>query len=345
MEKLAELPAPMRNSLITAGLIHPGDPLDATPLAGGVSSDIWRVVTRSGPVCIKRALSRLRVDQLWEAPVERNRFEAEWLSQAMRIIPEAVPDLIAHDATNGIVVMTYFPAETYANWKAQLRDGEVSINTIAKVANALGRIHAASAARPALRQMFDNQDIFEAVRIEPYLRATALKHADRASQINALIASLQTHQIALIHGDFSPKNILVGPDNIIILDAECAAWGDPCFDVAFCLNHFLLKSIWNRAAAARLHAGLAAFWSAYLTHVDWEAGAELERRVAHLLPALLLARIDGKSPVEYITREPEKAFVRKVARAGLIAPHDSVSAVSAHWFDALATQTTQESQA
>ena len=37
-----------------------------------------------------------------------------------------------------------------------------------------------------------------------------------------------------------------------------------------------------------------------------------EVRAAHLLPALLLARVDGKSPVEYLA-EPQREFVRNCA--------------------------------
>ncbi len=52
------------------------------PLTGGVSSDIWRVNTARGPICVKRALAQLRVEAEWLAPVERNASEVAWIEAA-----------------------------------------------------------------------------------------------------------------------------------------------------------------------------------------------------------------------------------------------------------------------
>lgn len=99
----------------------------------------------------------------------------------------------------------------------------------------------------------------------------------------------------------SPKNILVGPGGPVILDAECAWYGDPSFDFAFCLNHLMLKCVERRASTPDYLAAFDALAAAYLAAVDWEPKAGLEARAARLLPALFLARVTGKSPVEYIT--------------------------------------------
>ena len=139
----------------------------------------------------------------------------------------------------------------------------------------------------------------------------------------------------LVHGDVSPKNILVGPDGPVILDAECAWYGDPAFDLAFCLNHLLLKCLWTPAALGRFLACFDALAAAYLGGVAWEPPGELERRAARLLPGLLLARVDGKSPVEYLTAETDRERVRGVARALLGAPVDRLGAVRAAWADML----------
>src|SRR5690242_19694863 len=119
---------------------------------------------------------------------------------------------------------------------------------------------------------------------------------------------------ALVHGDVSPKNILVGPAGPVFLDAECAWYGDPAFDLAFCLNHLLLKCLLNRRAITRFLACYDRFAETYLQAARWELREETEARAAQLLPALMLGRVDGKSPVEYITDEPDKERVRKVAR-------------------------------
>jgi aminoglycoside phosphotransferase (APT) family kinase protein len=142
--------------------------------------------------------------------------------------------------------------------------------------------------------------------------------------------------VALVHGDVSPKNILIGAEGPVFLDAECAWWGDPAFDVAFCLNHMLLKCLWNPAATAAFLGSFDALAEAYLREVDWEPPEALEQRAAALLPGLLLARIDGKSPVEYVTDETQREQVRRVARALLRAPATRLSAVRRAWQEELA---------
>ena len=114
-----------------------------------------------------------------------------------------------------------------------------------------------------------------------------------------------------MHGDVSPKNILVGPEGPVFLDAECAWYGDPAFDLAFCLNHLLLKCVWVPAAKEKLLQCFSALSSSYLQRFSPE---NLEKRTASLLPALLLARVDGKSPVEYLD-EAQRSFVRERARS------------------------------
>ena len=140
---------------------------------------------------------------------------------------------------------------------------------------------------------------------------------------------------ALVHGDVSPKNILRGPDGPVFLDAECAWWGDPAFDLAFCLNHLLLKCLWT--PTPRPGSSPASMRSpGHTCRVVWEPPAALEARAAHLLPGLFLARVDGKSPVEYITSEPDKNRVRRTARALLLHPVETLSDVRLAWMKELA---------
>ena len=138
-----------------------------------------------------------------------------------------------------------------------------------------------------------------------------------------------------MHGDVSPKNILVGARGPVLLDAECAWWGDPAFDIAFCLNHLLLKCLWNPPATVAFLAAFDVLTDAYLDGVDWEPRDAVERRAAALLPGLLLARVDGKSPVEYVTEEAQRALVRKAARALLRDPVDRLRHVGDAWRETL----------
>ena len=301
------------------------------PLTGGVSSDIWRIDLPNGPVCIKRALPKLRVNADWQAPVERNIYEARWMRIAAQAVPHATPELLGQDEATGTLAMTYLPASEYRLWKAQLRDGNVDVGFAASVADTLGRIHAATAADPSLAQDFPTDAIFYDIRLEPYLIYTGYAHSDLANRMQLLTETTQRNKHALVHGDVSPKNILAGPDGPVFLDAECACWGDPAFDLAFCLNHLLLKCLWVPDARHALLDSFHVMATSYLPYVTWEPTADLEIRTAHLLPALFLARVDGKSPVEYITQDIQRDQVRRVARRLLFDPPDGLADVARAW--------------
>jgi enolase len=302
-------------SLIRLGFATKDAELTMTPLTGGVSSDIWRVDLPSGAVCVKRALARLRVAQVWEAPVKRNAYEVAWMRSVAQIAPLAVPRVLGHDEKSGLFVMEYLDPTRYPLWKAQLRDGIAEIETARRVGALLAQVHAATARMPALREQFATDDIFYPIRLEPYLKATARVHPDLEARLCQLIDTTFATKLALVHGDASPKNILVGQQSPVMLDAECAWFGDPAFDLAFCLNHLLLKCLWTPSAREGFLGCFDALSVAYLVNVNWEPVQEMEKRTAHLLPGLFLARVDGKSPVEYINEETDRARVRRVTRA------------------------------
>lgn len=287
------------------------EPLRGLPLTGGVSSDIWRIDTAAGPVCAKRALPKLRVAADWQAPIARNLYEARWMRVADAAVPGCTPRVLGQHPRLGVLVMAWL--SSHVPWKQQLRDGLADARTAAAVGGMLARIHAHAAARPALAAEFDSQAIFFDIRLEPYLLATAGQHPDLAPQLQALVRTTQAQAKTLVHGDVSPKNILVDGRVPVLLDAECAVWGDPAFDLAFCLNHLLLKCLWTPAAAQGFLACFDALAKAYRDGIDWEPPDALEQRAAQLLPGLLLARADGKSPVEYLD-ERGRERVRRVAR-------------------------------
>jgi aminoglycoside phosphotransferase (APT) family kinase protein len=322
------VPDTFAQALRELGLCGPG-PLYGAPLTGGVSSDIWRIDTADGPVCAKRALPKLRVAADWRAPIERNLFEARWMQVAAAAQPGCVPRVLGQHPGLGVLVMQYMPR--HALWKQQLRDGRAEPDTARAVGRTLVRIHAYAAARPELEADFRSQAIFFDIRLEPYLLATASRHAELAERLQSLVRQTQANPRTLVHGDVSPKNLLVDADGPVFLDAECAVWSDPCFDLAFCLKHLLLKCLWNPAVIAAYLQCFDALAAAYLDGVDWEPADGLERRAAHLLPGLLLARVDGKSPVEYLDDEAQRDTVRRVARALLLQPADNLGEVARAW--------------
>jgi aminoglycoside phosphotransferase (APT) family kinase protein len=316
-----------------SGLIGVNEMPPATPLSGGVSSDIWRVDLERGAVCVKRALPRLRVAQLWEAPVERNRYEYEWFRVAGEAAPQAVPRVLAQH--EGVFAMEYLEPERHPVWKTLLAEGHADEGFAAQVGSALASIHAATAGREEIARRFPTDRIFFDIRLEPYLVATGAKHPDLAARLSMLAGRTEKTKLCLVHGDVSPKNILCGPHGPVFLDAECAWYGDPAFDLAFCLNHLLLKCLWVPVAAADFLLSFQSLFDAYRSKLSWEKAEALESRAATLLPALLLARVDGKSPVEYLVSEKDKQHVRTVARELLLRPASaaltSVSAIREAW--------------
>ncbi|MCB1971114.1 MAG: aminoglycoside phosphotransferase family protein [Geminicoccaceae bacterium] len=301
-----------------AGLLELGPPPPMEPLTGGVSSDIWRVRIGHNDYCVKRALAKLKVTADWRAPIERSRYEAGWMEEVGRILPNAVPPLVHVDDAGSAIIMRYLDPARFALWKTQLAQGEIDHAFAAAVGKALCIIHRETAGKPGIAARFGSDEIFNSIRIEPYLIATAVRNKAVARPLKELARRTAATRKALVHGDVSPKNILKGPQGPVFLDAECAWYGDPAFDLAFCLNHMLLKSVWKPQWFDSYLDAFSALAGAYLPLVNFEDPEELEGRAATLLAGLMLGRIDGKSPVEYITEPSDKNRVRAIASALLV---------------------------
>lgn len=319
-----------------AGLLELGAPPAMQPLTGGVSSDIWRVDIDGRRYCVKRALARLKVSADWRAPIERNNYEAAYLRVVDQLVPGAVPQLLHADQAASALVTRYLDPAAYRLWKADLMIGKVDREVAKAVGDRLGRIHQKTAGQADIAAQFKSDAIFHAIRLEPYLLATAERQPMVASSLRALARQTAATRRVLVHGDVSPKNILVGALGPVLLDAECAWYGDPAFDLAFVLNHLCLKAAHRPVDARAFGDSFMALANAYLAHVDWEPRPELEARITALLPALMLARVDGKSPVEYLTTGKQKADVRAFAIHHLTEPLARLDAMREAWFDGLA---------
>jgi 5-methylthioribose kinase len=217
--------------------------------------------------------------------------------------------------------MTAAPEGT-ETWKSALLRGDCD----PAVAERIGAITAALIAcgfqSPAMKHAFGDLTVFDQLRLDPYYRTVAALHPDLAGFFAGLASGYPARACSLVHGDWSPKNFLVGAGSVIAIDFEAIHFGDPSFDAAFLLNHLLLKSFHLRSKAAAFALLAERFWTALRSGMP--AISNFEAHTIEHLGALLLCRIDGKSPVEYI-RDPDlKQHIRELSRRIILSQPRSV---------------------
>ncbi len=304
--------------LIAAGHAHAGDVAEHKVLAGGVSGRTVLVAFTDGRRWVlKQALAKLRVAADWFS--DPNRIHREALG--MRVLgelapPGSIPKLIFDDETHHVIGMEAVP-EPHENWKEMLLKEKVQPFHAIDFGRLLGAIHLHSRhRRRELRPLFEDTSFFEALRIEPYYEYVAANVQEASEFLSELVADTRKNRESLVHGDYSPKNVLIHRNRLVLLDHEVIHWGDPTFDVGFGLTHLLSKT-------HHLHSGLLqnsaiAFWGTYVATIarDWLADPELDfggfsfRAVRQTL-GCLLARVAGRSPLEYLTSE-QRERQRKV---------------------------------
>lgn len=297
-------------------------------LGGGISNAVFKVVAGPDRFVVKQSLARLRVADEWWFDRRRNWIERDCLRYLTAILPPgSVPSVRFSDDANYIFAMSCAP-EGGVVWKEALLSGHCDTLTARRCAVLLASIHTAAARDDQARQRFADQTVLVQGRIVPYHRAAAAAHPDLAPMIEAEVERLLATRRTLVLGDYSPKNIIAYDDRVLALDFEVAHWGDPAFDVAFCLSHLVLKASRFRERS-RAYLDLAgAFWSAYRAAAEREAEAT-EAAVVMELGCLLLARIDGMSKVEYIQDGETKDFIRSLARSIIAEGRPCVAAVLA----------------
>ena len=295
-------------------------------LGGGVSNIVVRVdfPDPSDGVVIKQSLPRLRVEQEWLADQARINRESAALRYLEGVLPPlALPSVVHNDPDNFLFVMTAAPGQA-RTWKDDLLYGRVDAEMAAQVGRLLAGMHQHSAIPaetiPSVLQEFADQHCFVQLRVDPYHRATAQAHPDLADAIEAEAQAMLGRRLCLVHGDYSPKNVMVfgkgGDPGAFLLDFEVVHLGNPVFDLAFMLNHLTLKAIHQPDLAPQFNAAGTAFWSAYCANAPTLSSdaIQLQRDSIRQMGVLLLARIDGKSPAEYITAGAQKSAARRLAR-------------------------------
>ena len=313
------------------GIIPPHGMAHVERLSGGVSSAVFRVESEGTAVVIKQALPKLRVNDEWLSRVERSATEARAARVLYDLLPRGsiLPPLYVDEARS-LFVMPSAPvgAET---WKAKLMRGDLSAETAHVVGELLGYLHARSRLQPDLAVEFGDRQDFLALRVEPYLYVTADRRPPIAAPIQRHAERMLSVRQCLVHGDYSPKNLLVAQDrprDIILLDHEVSHWGDPTFDCAFCLTHLHLKAC-TFADRVTDYLDLArVLWNSYLEIARPTDVVAYERDTIGLLGCILAARVDGKSPAEYLATDTLRNRVRRLADTILLDELATLQAVS-----------------
>lgn len=281
----------------------------ARPLSGGVSCEIWVLEAGDRRIVVKQALPKLRVKDEWYADVGRNAIEQDYIRYIAGFRPDAVPRIIHADPQFGFFAMEYL-GEGFQNWKDNLLAGNLDAATASRAGSLLGEIHRRSWGDEALRTRFDTGRNFHQLRTEPYLLTTGQRHPRLREIFEAEAGRMESARLCLVHGDYSPKNILVQADRVVLLDCEVAWFGEPAFDVAFLLNHLHIKALRDPARGDMFLQLVTAAWDAYRAALGEDLLADMDARVARQLLMQMLARVDGKSPVEYLTDEAKKNTIR-----------------------------------
>jgi 5-methylthioribose kinase len=327
--------------LRSSGRAERSEPIEVRELAGGVSNVVLHVTMpkRGEQFVLKQARGRLRVKEEWHCPVERIWREMDVLRICGRLVrarskergawsegkhEALVPEILWEDRQNFAFAMTSAPPE-HKTWKELLLAGETQMSdpNACACGRLLGQLHGGSWGDAEFAALFNDRTYFDQLRLDPYYRHVARIHRDLAAPVERLIDSVWNYRRCLVHGDYSPKNLLVWPGHVMLIDFEVGHYGDPAFDLGFFLTHLVLKSIWG-GERRQAYLDLATqFWLAYQTTLAAVVGndnlAFIEQRMIVNLAACMLARVDGKSPVEYLSPEQQR-LVRDMARDWLLEP-------------------------
>lgn len=313
-----------------AGRVDAAQRVTVRELAGGVSNIVLLVESDSRePFVLKQARGQLRVAQPWFCSVERIWREVDTLRLCGEVLARrkpateddelsaSVPQVLFEDRANYLYAMSAAPPHTV--WKAALLSGQTDPAIAAACGRLLGALHGGTWRDAEVATRFDDRQFFDALRLDPYYRRVAEVHPELREMLELLIKSQDENRLCLVHGDFSPKNLLVHVQGQTLVDFEVGHYGDPAFDLGFFLTHLVLKSVRAGADGERFLQLTNEFWTAYRRELSRTVTADelrrLEARAVQNFAGCALARVDGKSPVEYLTDESMRDAVRRFTAA------------------------------
>jgi 5-methylthioribose kinase len=289
-------------------------PMRTTPLTGGVSAAVFRVETATDRFVIKQSCPQLRTRDAWFSDVGRIFREVEVMHALVDALPEkVVPRVFWVDRENFAFAMTHAP-DGPGTWKEELLGGVFDNARAEQAGRVLGRIHEFSAAHPERFAAFHDSVVFQQLRVDPFYRTVVKRCPDVADAVEPLIDDMLRRRVALCHGDFTPKNMLVHESGFTLVDYETATFGEPAFDIGLFLAHLVLKRIARPDHCGAANRAVVDFTMGYEQELaTLNCGEQMQRGLRHL-GACLLARTDGTSPVDYLPSEKQKDEARQLAR-------------------------------
>ncbi|QOV89075.1 phosphotransferase family protein [Humisphaera borealis] len=317
--------------------IDPPEKPAITVLAGGVSNRTVLVERVGGKAWVlKQALAKLRVKVDWFSDPVRIEREAAGLRHLATLAPPGtITPLVFEDPAHHLLAMQAVP-QPHENWKTILLAGRLEAGHVRQFADLLAGIHRNSwLRRKELAPVFDDRGFFESLRLEPYYAYTASQVPESAAFYDRLIVETRSRRFSIVHGDYSPKNVLVHDGRLILLDHEVIHWGDPSFDLGFAMTHLLSKAHHLPAMRPRFSDAAVAFWTRYREGVgDVMWAADLEPTAVRQTLGCLLARVAGRSPLEYLS-EDEKSRQRRAVIALMANPPATVRGLTDQFTETL----------
>jgi 5-methylthioribose kinase len=282
---------------------------DATveTLTGGVSCIVLAVSNADVDLVVKQALPELKTKAKWVADQRRAIVEADAMQVYYSITPDSVPELLDCDPTEFTLTMSRLP-RSCTNWKIDMLEGRIYPEMGAKLGKILAAWHNAAAVSDEIKAKFLEGSLFEQLRVAPFYRAVMDKNPDLQPVISDLIVEITTVKSTLVHGDFSPKNIMATQDHCpIVLDFEVAHIGNPVFDLAFLLAHLLCKIVY--ATQVDQKQALVDTATQFLNTYRQNTRLIVAESLSHHIALIALARVEGVSPVNYLDGPAQQRLV------------------------------------
>jgi 5-methylthioribose kinase len=342
-------------------LLGPREYCRIDALSGGVSNVVLRVEPEGrAAFVVKQSREQLQTEVPWYSRLDRILRETAVMEAVRPLLPEgAIPRILDEDRENYAYTMQAVDA-AHVVWKRELLSGRIREEIAVRLAEYLSAIHTGTQGRNAIAEAFEDREVFEQLRVDPFYRHIARVHPELSSRIAGLIEEMEQNRLCLVHGDFSPKNVLlvdrrpttiesasasVDPHlEVTLIDFETGHYGDPAFDLGFFLSHLLLKGVRSGPDVRRFERLIEIFWDRYRTEIGAVDGSpqfdlrDLERRATAHLAACALARIDGTSPVDYLSDPADRQLVREFSSHVLREPVARLSDAMALLNDGLRTR-------